>query len=60
MKCPWRPVQTTTHFPGMDVAETTFADCYKSECPFYSPERKISENLRTAEHCRRTDREANK
>lgn len=56
MKCPWRPVQTTTHFPTTkgEVVVTDFQNCYKEECPFYSPERHVTEHLISPEHCKRT------
>ena len=62
MRCPWRPVSVTEVYcasPG-EVKRTDFAECYKEECPFYSPERKISENWSTLEHCKRASQEVKK
>ena len=51
MKCPWRPV-TVIRNSGKET-RTNFAECYQGECPFYSPEHKISENLSSSEGCSR-------
>lgn len=55
MKCPWKPRKETTYFPytKAEVVTTIFDECYKDECPFYSPEIKISENLSRSEGCNR-------
>lgn len=55
MKCPWMPVQKTTTFSvgKTSTVKTYFDECYKGECPFYSPESRISENLSRSECCDR-------
>lgn len=58
MKCPWRPVTITIR--NGTVTRTEFGDCYKVECPFYSPACKISENISTDEHCKRIKQEVKK
>ena len=62
MKCPWRPVRTTTFVANTntETVQSDFGECYESECPFYSPERKITENLSTLEHCKRAKQEVDK
>lgn len=62
MKCPWRPVRKTTVFrtTGSSTEKTYFDECYKGECPFYSPEFKINERLSTAECCNRPKQEVQK
>lgn len=62
MKCPWRPVQVTEQFDEKrrEIVRIDFEDCYKGECPFYSPACKISANLSTCEHCKRTSQEVQK
>lgn len=59
MKCPWRPEQVTekTDKNMREIVRIDFADCYEAECPYYSPVRRISENLSTVEYCRRTKQE---
>lgn len=49
MKCPWRPVTVITR--SGSVTRTEFAECYLGECPFYSPECRISENISKSEAC---------
>lgn len=62
MKCPWKPRKETTYFPctKAEVVTTIFDECYKDECPFYSPEQRISEKLYTAECCKRAILEVKK
>lgn len=62
MKCPWRPVQVTTTYQASQgqVVKTDFAECYNGECPFYSPEHRISANLSTPEYCKRIKQEVSK
>lgn len=62
MKCPWMPVQTTTYsnVSKLEITVTEFSECYKGECPFYSPERKFSANLSIAEYCTRTKQKEDK
>ena len=40
MKCPYRPVTTTTNnsVVGGNTIKTEFAECYYSNCPWYLPE----------------------
>ena len=58
MKCPWRPV--TVILRSGNVTRTDFSECYQEECPFYSPERRISENLSCSEGCIRVTLERKK
>ena len=58
MKCPWMPVTVITR--SGKVTRTEFAECYKGECPLYSPESRLSENLSIAEGCIRVTLERKK
>ena len=35
MKCPYRPITTTTD----NSTTTEFAECYHNECPWYLPKK---------------------
>ena len=49
MKCPYRPIITTTD----NSTTTEFAECYLNECPWYLPERTINNDKMIHEGCQR-------
>ena len=59
MKCPYRPITTTTD----NSTTTEFAECYYNECPWYLPERTIKSNgliqLETCQRCHTENTQAN-
>lgn len=57
MKCPYRTIKKTTPAPEDSgtrslVVAHDFAECYGSECPFYSPASSVG-NLTAPEACKR-------
>ena len=59
MKCPYRPITTTTD----NYTTTEFAECYYNECPWYIPARTINYNsltqLETCQRCHTENTQAN-
>ena len=49
MKCPYRPITTTTD----NSTTTEFAECYHNECPWYIPARTIINDKMIHEDCQR-------
>ena len=49
MKCPYRPITTTTD----NSTTIEFAECYHNECPWYLPERTINNDKMIHEGCQR-------
>ena len=49
MKCPYRPITTTTD----NSTTTEFAECYCDECPWYIPARTINNDKMIHEDCQR-------
>ena len=49
MKCPYRPITTTTD----NSTTTEFAECYGNECPWYLPARTINNDKIIHEDCQR-------
>ena len=49
MKCPYRPITTTTD----NSTTTEFAECYHNECPWYLPEKTINNDKMIHEDCQR-------
>ena len=59
MKCPYRPITTTTD----NSTTTEFAECYYDKCPWYLPARTINYNgltqLETCQRCHTENTQAN-
>lgn len=57
MKCPYRKIIKHEKM-GMSSTDTIdieeFADCYKDDCPFYSPEKRYKKDIVFSEACGRT------
>ena len=49
MKCPYRPITTTTD----NSTTTEFAECYHNECPWYLPKKTINNDKMIYEGCQR-------
>ena len=49
MKCPYRPITTTTD----NSTTIEFAECYHDECPWYLPASTINNDKMIHEDCQR-------
>ena len=60
LKCPWQTVKTRVDGKdGTSTTTTLFADCLKSQCPFWHPKKEIGYLNTVQEHCMRAKGESN-